>query len=101
MSSRATGLALAVAIFLLSGPMPARGEEVQPAYPGQPCAVKPKPELQWRAQEEWVWTEICNGRQANLNRRRGGIPMPSEDEMDLPTDRLMVRFMIASDRFND
>ena len=89
MSSRAMSLALAVAVLLWGGGTPAWGQE-QAALPGAECSVPP-PDVEppWSAQEKWVWREICEGRWANLNQRPHGLPMPSEDEMDLPPDRVL------------
>ncbi|MDE0332937.1 MAG: hypothetical protein OXL41_13850 [Nitrospinae bacterium] len=39
------------------------------ALPGEPCRVKPRKELNWTEPEQWAWTEICEGRPADFNKR--------------------------------
>ena len=59
-------------------------EECKPgiALPGEPCRVKPLDE--WLDSEMWAWTEICEGRIADFNRRPGNETLdPRNPEHDM------------------
>ncbi len=88
MSNHSKSLGLVVAISLMVGAMSAWGQD-QRAHPGAPCRVTPGLELGWSAQEKWVWTQICEGRTADLNMRDGGVPLSSSNKMDFPADRVL------------
>lgn len=47
-----------------------------PALPGESCKVKPNP--QWSEPEKWIWTQICEGKTADLAKKYGGSDDPKQ-----------------------
>lgn len=65
------------------------------ALPGEPCIVKPMDE--WTDIEKWVWIEICEGYDANLDKRSGNTKFdpknPNNNDKLLAKRKLSTRFL--------
>lgn len=50
----------------------------RPVLPGEKC--KTSHGTNWTEQERWVWTQVCEGREADLNQREGATHDPNKSE---------------------
>ena len=50
----------------------------RPVLPGEKC--KTAHGTSWTEQERWVWTQVCEGREADLNQREGAAHDPNKSE---------------------
>jgi uncharacterized protein YjbI with pentapeptide repeats len=50
----------------------------RPVLPGEKC--KTLHGTSWTEQERWVWTQVCEGREADLNQREGAMHDPNKSE---------------------
>ncbi|PTV97745.1 hypothetical protein C8J27_101863 [Rhodobacter aestuarii] len=61
--------------LLILGPLclapPLRAEEGQRTFPGGTCALKLPAEGEWSKAEIWAWTQICEGRWADMRKFSG------------------------------
>jgi uncharacterized protein YjbI with pentapeptide repeats len=51
----------------------------RPVLPGEKC--KTTHGINWTEQERWVWTQVCENREADLNQREGGSHDPKKLEV--------------------
>src|ERR1051325_4636691 len=50
----------------------------RPVLPDEKCKVTHR--NNWNEQERWVWKEVCEGREANLNQREGHQLQPNNPD---------------------
>lgn len=79
-------------ILLLGIPYSALGNQQSPkgtpAFPGKSCQVPGSPD--WKPEERWVWTQVCEGKIADFNQLEGygGVLDPKVPE-DWPENRIL------------
>lgn len=60
--------------------------KVRPVLPGNQC--KTTHQNDWTEQERWVWKEVCEGREADLNQRKGYTLEPDNPDR-WPQERVL------------
>lgn len=63
----------------------------RPVLPGEKCKTAHR--NNWTEQEKWTWTQVCEGREADLNQREGAAHDPNKSERWTRTRILRSEFL--------